>query len=167
MYRNVWFVESFFVFVFSLCMELVGEATCLLYMTYTQNHTHSKPYTDKPLTTHTPWKNRSHTHTSYNPPSRPPQHTQTVLEGDLVNINVTGPAATIALALLYLKSNDAHVANLFAIPTTRHDLNYVRPDLLQLRVLARCLVMWDEVQATEGWLIGQFPTLVKVGGGFP
>ena len=85
-----------------------------------------------------------------------------MLEGDLVNVNVTAPAATIALALVYLKTNDAHVAGLLSVPTTRHALAYVRPDLLQLRVLARCLVLWDEVAPTEAWLQSQLPPLLQV-----
>lgn len=87
-----------------------------------------------------------------------------MLEGDLINVNVTAPAATIALALLYLKTNDHHVAQLLAVPSTRHGLLFVRPDLLQLRVLARCCVLWDHVQPTDAWLQAQFPPLLQVCG---
>jgi anaphase-promoting complex subunit 1 len=34
----------------------------------------------------------------------------TISEGDTINVDVTAPAATMALALMYLKSNDAAVA---------------------------------------------------------
>lgn len=34
-------------------------------------------------------------------------------------------------------------------------LDYVRPDLLRLRVLARSLIMWDEVLPTTEWVLNQ------------
>jgi anaphase-promoting complex subunit 1 len=39
-----------------------------------------------------------------------------VLEGELVNLDVTSPAATIALGLMYLKTNDQGIAKLFSLP---------------------------------------------------
>lgn len=41
---------------------------------------------------------------------------QTVLEGDLVSLGVTGPAAALALGLLYLQTNDAGAAAAFHLP---------------------------------------------------
>ena len=38
---------------------------------------------------------------------------QVVLEGDLVNLGVTSPAAALALGLMYLQTNDAAVAAAF------------------------------------------------------
>ena len=41
---------------------------------------------------------------------------QVVLEGDLVNLGVTSPAAALALGLMYLQTNDAAVATAFHLP---------------------------------------------------
>lgn len=41
---------------------------------------------------------------------------QVVLEGELVNMDVTSPAATVALGLMYLKTNDLQIAKLFVLP---------------------------------------------------
>lgn len=49
------------------------------------------------------------------PYCRPPR-LQTVLEGDLVNLGVTSPAAALALGLMYLQTNDAAVAAAFHLP---------------------------------------------------
>jgi len=49
-----------------------------------------------------------------------------VLEGELVNTAVTGPGATLALALMFLRTNDAAVAASFTLPTTAHTLDTVR-----------------------------------------
>ena len=40
-------------------------------------------------------------------------------EGDLVNLDVTSPAATVALGLMYLQTGDATAAAAFALPGTR------------------------------------------------
>ena len=62
---------------------------------------------------------------------------QVILEGNLINLDVTAPGATLALGLMYLKTGDAAVARAFAIPDTHFALNYVKPELILLRVLAR------------------------------
>lgn len=41
---------------------------------------------------------------------------RTVLEGDLINLNATSPAAAISLGLMYLKSNNKRVADMFYVP---------------------------------------------------
>lgn len=41
---------------------------------------------------------------------------QTVLEGELLNLGVTSPAAALALGLMYLQTNDAAVAAAFQLP---------------------------------------------------
>ena len=56
-----------------------------------------------------------------------------ILEGSSVNIDVTSAGATLALGLMYLKTNDAAVAERLAVPDTLFLLDYVRPDLLLLR----------------------------------
>ena len=80
-----------------------------------------------------------------------------------MNLDVTAPGATLALGLMYLRMNDAAVARAFAVPDTHFALNYVKPDLILLRVLARGLVMWDEVAATRDWVESQLPEIMKVG----
>lgn len=86
---------------------------------------------------------------------------QVVLEGNLINLDVTAPGATLALGLMYLKTNDAAVARSFAIPDTHFALDYVKPEAILLRVLARGLVMWDEVAATREWVQAQLPDILK------
>ena len=43
---------------------------------------------------------------------------RTVMEGDLINLNSTSPAAALALGLMYLKSGNKRVADSFYIPGT-------------------------------------------------
>lgn len=84
------------------------------------------------------------------------------LEGNLVNLDVTSPASTLALGLMFLRTNDADIARMFAVPYTRFALDFVRPDYIMLRVLARNLVMWDDMQPTADWLSSQLPDIIKV-----
>lgn len=79
-----------------------------------------------------------------------------------MNMDVTSPAATLALALMYLKTNDAAIAAAFFVPDTHFALDYVKPEFVLLRVLARGLVLWDSVQPTEEWVQAQLPELFKV-----
>ena len=87
---------------------------------------------------------------------------QVVLEGKLVNLDVTSPAATLALGLMFLRTNDPAVAAAFALPDTHFALDYVRPDFIMLRILARSLVMQEGVQASRAWVEAQMPPLIKV-----
>jgi hypothetical protein len=45
---------------------------------------------------------------------------QVVLEGDLVDRDVTSPAAAIALGLMYIHTNDTGIASLFRLPGARY-----------------------------------------------
>ena len=54
-----------------------------------------------------------------------PTRCSRINEGPLVNIDVTGPGATIALGFMFMKSNNAAVAARLEIPTTHFLLSYV------------------------------------------
>ncbi|KAL6977480.1 hypothetical protein U1Q18_026279 [Sarracenia purpurea var. burkii] len=66
-----------------------------------------------------------------------------MMDGTLVNVDVTAPGAIIALALMFLKSESKLVVSRLSIPCTHFDLQYVRPDFIMLRVIARNLIMWS------------------------
>jgi len=61
----------------------------------------------------------------------------------MVNTSITAPGALIALALIYLKSNNQQIANKIQLPHTFEALDYVTPNTLVLKVLARNLILWD------------------------
>jgi anaphase-promoting complex subunit 1 len=84
-----------------------------------------------------------------------------VLEGSGVNLGVTSPGATLALGMLFLRTNDATAAARLAVPTTHFALDAVRPDLLLLRVLSRALILWDSVAGSEEWVVEQLPPLMR------
>lgn len=86
---------------------------------------------------------------SSRPLNRPPPFAQQMLEGNIVNVAITSPAATLAMGLVFLKTNDAAAAGRIVVPSTYHALDSVRPDLLLLRVVARALILWDSVEPTK------------------
>jgi anaphase-promoting complex subunit 1 len=74
-----------------------------------------------------------------------------------LNVNQTAPGALIALALIYVKSNNLEVAQRVSIPQTSFDLDNIRPDLLIYRSLANSLILWDSVTPSSCWLVSKIP----------
>jgi anaphase-promoting complex subunit 1 len=83
-----------------------------------------------------------------------------VLEGTSINVDITAPGAVLALALLYLKSRDRTVATRIDIPDTQFAFQYLRPDLVLLRVLAKNLILWDDIQPEAAWIEAQVPSVM-------
>ncbi|KAF5176246.1 Anaphase-promoting complex subunit, partial [Thalictrum thalictroides] len=84
-----------------------------------------------------------------------------MMDGTSANVDVTAPGAIIALTLLFLKTESEVVASRLSIPQTHFDLQYVRPDFIMLRVIARNLIMWSRVQPSKDWVQSQVPEIVK------
>eukprot|EP01134_Creolimax_fragrantissima_P008427 CFRG8427T1 len=81
-------------------------------------------------------------------------------EGNRINTDITAHAATIALGLIYLKTGNTAISSRLEIPSTYHQLDYVRSDLLLLRVLSRCLILWDTIRPTKAWVTSHVPTAI-------
>ncbi|EDN03409.1 predicted protein [Histoplasma mississippiense (nom. inval.)] len=69
--------------------------------------------------------------------------------------------ATVALAIIFMKSNDATVAERIDIPDTVAQFDYVRPDIFLLRTLAKNLIMWDSIVASDRWIKNNLPSIYK------
>ena len=65
--------------------------------------------------------------------------------------------ATIAIALIFLKTGDRTIAGKVDIPSTVTQFDYVRPDLLLLRTVAKWLILWDEIEPTLQWVYKNYP----------
>ncbi|CAG4961366.1 unnamed protein product [Colias eurytheme] len=84
-----------------------------------------------------------------------------IREGTTVNLDVTSPGATLALGLIYMQSNNQALAEWLEPPSTAYMLDFVRPDLLMLRVISRGLVLWDSIEPTEEWVESQVPSTIN------
>ncbi|KAJ4490696.1 hypothetical protein J3R30DRAFT_122797 [Lentinula aciculospora] len=79
------------------------------------------------------------------------------------DINLTSPAASIALGLMYLRTERQDVADMLSVPDTILGLNRVQPSFLLIRTLARSLIMWSEITPTNDWIAGQIPEAIRKG----
>ena len=85
------------------------------------------------------------------------KHQQPAREGDTINIDVTGPGATLALGMMFFKSGNVHIAGWMKSPDTQHLLEFVRPDFLMLRTMSRGLILWDEILPSKDWINSNVP----------
>lgn len=76
-------------------------------------------------------------------------------------ISLTSTPASIALALIYLRSGRQDIADKLALPQTSAQLDEIRPELLQIRVLSRALILWDDIKPTTDWLDEALPEILR------
>ncbi|OAP58510.1 hypothetical protein AYL99_07600 [Fonsecaea erecta] len=69
--------------------------------------------------------------------------------------------AVMAIAFIFMKTNDAVIAKNVDIPDTLHQFDYVRPDIFLLRTLARHLIMWDSIEPTNDFIRVALPDPYK------
>lgn len=84
-----------------------------------------------------------------------------IREGDSLNIDVTGPGATLALGMMYFNTGNRAVADWMKAPDTQYLLDFVRPDFLLLRMIARNLILWDEVLPSVEWVESHIPESIR------
>ncbi|GAM19579.1 hypothetical protein SAMD00019534_027540 [Acytostelium subglobosum LB1] len=82
-------------------------------------------------------------------------------EGTYPNTDITEPGAILALALIYLKSNNQKVASYYTLPESNYSFNFVRTNCLLIRTLGKSLILWDSVQPTEDWILNQVPVSIR------
>ncbi|KAF9112479.1 Anaphase-promoting complex subunit 1 [Mortierella sp. AM989] len=76
-------------------------------------------------------------------------------------IDMTSAGATVAMGLMYLKTNSKSIASKLGVPETQFLLDYVTPDLLMLRVICKAIVLWDSIIPTKSWVLSQIPDYLK------
>lgn len=84
----------------------------------------------------------------------------TVYEGSEINSVLCSPGSILALGLMYMKSGNQSIAHVLALPQTHFLLEFVRPDFLGLRVIARSLILWKDVKPSKEWLESQIPQVI-------
>ncbi|KAG6908477.1 hypothetical protein DXG01_004480 [Tephrocybe rancida] len=77
------------------------------------------------------------------------------------DINLTSPSATIALGLMYLKTERQDIADILTIPDTVLALNRIQPSFVLIRTIARSLIMWDAIEPSAEWLVAQLPVAIR------
>lgn len=73
----------------------------------------------------------------------------------------SGSGSILALGFIYLRTENSVVAAKLAIPDSEPLLDYIRPDLLLLRCLAKNLILWSGIQCTREWVESQIPSILR------
>ncbi|KAK3312910.1 putative APC1 protein [Apodospora peruviana] len=66
-------------------------------------------------------------------------------------------AAVVAIALIFMKSEDQIVARKIDVPDTILQFDYVRPDILLLRTVAKNIILWSEIDPSFEWIKNGLP----------
>lgn len=65
--------------------------------------------------------------------------------------------AVMAIALIFMKSEDPIVARKVDVPDSVLQFDYIRPDILLLRTVAKNLILWSKVEPTFSWIKSSLP----------
>ncbi|KAM3494526.1 hypothetical protein MY3957_002249 [Beauveria namnaoensis] len=65
--------------------------------------------------------------------------------------------AVIALTLIFMKTEDQIVARKIDVPSSVLQFDYVRPDILLLRTVAKNLILWSKIEPTFAWIQRSLP----------
>eukprot|EP00094_Tigriopus_californicus_P004479 TCALIF_04317-PA protein Name:"Similar to Anapc1 Anaphase-promoting complex subunit 1 (Mus musculus)" AED:0.04 eAED:0.05 QI:0/0.77/0.5/0.9/0.66/0.7/10/0/1830 len=85
---------------------------------------------------------------------------QTLQFGDNINMDISGPGATLALGLMFFDSGNHAIANWMEAPESQFLLEFVRPDFLMLRTLAKGLILWSEITPSLDWIENHVPKAI-------
>jgi anaphase-promoting complex subunit 1 len=78
-----------------------------------------------------------------------------------VDVNITSPAATVALSLMYLGTCRQDVIDLFEIPQSSSRLDYVRPSLVMFRIIGRALIAFPQIECSQAWIDSLIPKFLR------
>jgi anaphase-promoting complex subunit 1 len=77
---------------------------------------------------------------------------------DLVHVfDKATAAAVVAIALIFMKSENRVLARKIDVPDSLLQFDYVRPDIFLLRTLARHLIMWSKIEPSIAWIKKNLP----------
>ncbi|KPI90158.1 cyclosome subunit-like protein [Leptomonas seymouri] len=81
-----------------------------------------------------------------------------VYEGDCYNVFVSGPAAAVALGMIYLQTDSTFIASKIAPPNRCTAMQRLTPLMCHLRSTMASLICWSSMAPTQEWLYAQLPS---------
>lgn len=63
--------------------------------------------------------------------------------------------------MIYLKTNNRSIADWLKPPDTWFLLDFIKPEFLLLRTLARCIIMWDDILPNTEWVKSNTPQIMR------
>ena len=79
----------------------------------------------------------------------------------VLDVSVTSPAAAIALALTFMRTNRQDIADMLEVPQAPDRLDHVRSDLICMRTMYRSVIMWDSISSKKEWVESLVPAFVQ------
>jgi anaphase-promoting complex subunit 1 len=81
---------------------------------------------------------------------------------DIVHVlDRAAAGAVMAISLIFMKSEDQIVARKIDVPESVLQFDYVRPDILLLRTVAKNVIMWSKIEPTTAWIQKSLPSLYR------
>lgn len=81
---------------------------------------------------------------------------------DLVHVlDKATAAAVVAIALIFLKSENQALARKVDVPDSLLQFDYIRPDIFLLRTLAKHLIMWKQIKPSLEWVTDNIPAAYR------
>ncbi|CAG8971031.1 hypothetical protein HYALB_00005269 [Hymenoscyphus albidus] len=81
---------------------------------------------------------------------------------DLVHVlDKATAAAVMAIALIFMKSENQVLARKIDVPDSLLQFDYVRPDIFLLRTLAKNLILWSKIEPSFAWIKSSLPTTYR------
>lgn len=80
----------------------------------------------------------------------------------VINVDVTGPGACVALSLMYIRSHNKSIMQKLKVPDSQYSLEYIRPEMILLRIVGMNLVGWDWIEANELWITKNIPQACRI-----
>jgi anaphase-promoting complex subunit 1 len=62
---------------------------------------------------------------------------------------------------MYLKSNSRDISSQITIPNSFNTIEQCNPNLILLKVIAKNLIMWKNIDNTPDFILGQIPELIR------
>ena len=84
-----------------------------------------------------------------------------IREGKNVNTHITAPAGLLAVALIYLKTNNEKISKRITIPNSFTGIENANPNHVLLKTVAKNLIMWDSIKNTTDYIYNQIPELIR------
>ncbi|KAF4585916.1 negative regulator of mitosis [Ophiocordyceps camponoti-floridani] len=85
-------------------------------------------------------------------------HATATKKVDIVHVlDRAAAGAVMAIALIFIRSEDQMVARKIDVPDSVLQFDYVRPDILLLRTVARNLILWSRVKPSFEWIRDNLP----------
>jgi anaphase-promoting complex subunit 1 len=78
-----------------------------------------------------------------------------LIENEEININLTAPAAFIALGFIFLQTRNKVVANKIDFPKNLYELESKKPFQIYFAILTKNLILWDNIRPEKEFIFSQ------------